>query len=310
MSAGSGKGEAGSAAALRGIFAPVTTPFAENGELDRSAFEHNVRAHLAHGLRGIVVAGSTGEAPLLDEHERELLVEWARPQVSGDRLLLAGVGAESTRTTLVYAERAAERGVDALLVVAPHYFGNAMTDDALRGHYLRVADESTVPVVLYNIPKYMHFKLGSSLVQELAKHENVIGIKDSSGERDLLATYLEAQSETFTVITGSGQLWRTALEMGARAGILAVSLFAPSLSTAVAEAVARRDGATADALQSRLTPLAKIIVGELGIAGVKAAMDCVGLRGGAPRSPLLPLGRAESERVRQLLRDAELPVAA
>ena len=296
--------------ALRGIFAPVTTPFAENGELDRPGFEHNVRAHLQHGLRGIVVAGSTGEAPLLDERERESLVEWARPHVAGDRLLLAGVGAESTRATLMHAERAAERGVDAVLVVAPHYFGGAMTDDALRGHYLRIADESTVPVVLYNIPKYMHFKLGSSLVQELAKHENVVGIKDSSGERDLLEMYLEAQSDTFTVITGSGQLWRTALELGARAGILAVSLFAPSLSTAVAEAVARRDGATADALQSRLTPLAKVIVAEMGIAGVKAAMDCVGLRGGNPRAPLLPLGRADFERVRQLLRDAELPVAA
>ena len=101
-----------------------------------------------------------------------------------------------------------------------------------------------------------------------------------------------------------------ALEMGARAGILAVSLFAPALSTTVADAVTRRDGATADALQSRLTPLAKTIVGEMGIAGVKAALECVGLRGGLPRSPLRPLGRADFERVRQLLRDAELPVAA
>ena len=148
----------------------------------------------------------------------------AKPDaVSGGLLLIAGVGAESTRTTLTYAERAAERGVDAVLVVAPHYFGAAMTDEALRGHYLRIADESPVPVVLYNIPKYMHFTLSSALVQELARHENVIGIKDSSGERDLLDVYLKAQSDAFTVITGSGQLWRTALEMGARAGILAVN---------------------------------------------------------------------------------------
>jgi dihydrodipicolinate synthase/N-acetylneuraminate lyase len=126
----------------------------------------------------------------------------------------------------------------------------------------------------------------------------------------LLSAYLPAQSDTFAVITGNGQLWKTALEMGARAGILAVSLFAASHAKAVADAVARRDGAMADSLQNRLTPLAKEIVGELGVAGIKAALDCVGLRGGAPRSPLLPLGRAELERVRQLLRDAELPVAA
>ena len=296
--------------ALRGIFAPVTTPFAQNGELDRAAFEHNVRAHIQQGLSGIVITGSTGEAPLLDERERDFLVEWSRSLVTGDRLLIAGVGAESTRTTLGNARRAASRGVDAVLVVAPHYFGSAMTDGAVRAHYLRVADESPVPVVLYNIPKYMHFKIAPSIVAELAKHQNVIGIKDSTGDRDMMSAYLPTQSDTFTVMTGNGQFYKTALEMGARAGVLAVSLFAPSLANAVADAVARRDGATAASLQNRLTPLAKEIVGEMGIAGVKAALDCVGLRGGAPRSPLLPLGRAEWERVRQLLRDAELPVAA
>lgn len=297
---------------LQGILAPVITPFAKDGELDRAAFESNVRTHIQHGLNGIVVTGSTGEAPLLDIHERERLVEWARAHVSGDRVLLAGAGAESTRATLANTVRAAERGVDAVLVVAPHYFGPNMTEAAVRAHYLRVADESPVPVVLYNIPKYMHYKIPPALVAELAKHENIIGIKDSSGDRDLMTAYLPSQSDAFTVMTGNGQFWRTALEMGARAGILAVGLFAASLAKAVAEAVARKDGATADALQARLTPLAKEIVGEMGIAGVKAAHDVVGggLRGGVPRSPLLPLGRAEQERVRQLLRDAELLVAA
>src|SRR5688572_20184796 len=97
---------------LRGILAPVTTPFQQNGELDRAAFEHNIRAHVQQGLDGIVVTGSTGEAPLLDERERESLVEWARPIVTGERVLLAGAGAESTRTTIGYAKRAADRGAD------------------------------------------------------------------------------------------------------------------------------------------------------------------------------------------------------
>ena len=103
------------------------------------------------------------------------------------------------KQTLVNAERAAERGVDAVLVVAPHYFGPNMTDAAVRAHYLRVADECPVPVVLYNIPKYMHFKIAPATVAELATHENVIGIKDSSGDRELLAAYLPAQSNSFTV---------------------------------------------------------------------------------------------------------------
>jgi 4-hydroxy-2-oxoglutarate aldolase len=295
---------------LRGIFAPVVTPFAANGDLDRKAFEHNVAAHMAAGLRGVVVNGSTGEAALLDERERESLGSWARQHVRGDRWLIIGVGAESTRATIRYAETAGEVGADAVLVVAPHYFGSNMTEEALRAHYLRVADESASPVILYNIPKYMHFRLSKSLVAELARHENVIGIKDSSGDRDSLSDYLAAQSDSFTAVTGSGQLWGTAVQMGAKAGILAVSLFAPSLATTIYDAVLRSDAATADALQARLTPVAKVIVGELGPAGVKAAMDVVGLKGGQPRSPLQPLGKADLDRVRQLLRDAELSVAA
>ena len=293
-----------------GIFGPLTTPFSAAGDVDRSAFEHNVRAHLQSGMRGIVVSGSTGEAPLLDERERESLIEWARPLVPGDRLLIAGIGAESTRSTIHRAQAVARRGADAALVVAPHYFGAAVTEDALRAHYRRLADESPIPILLYNIPKYMHFRLSGALVRDLAAHDNVAGIKDSSGDRDSLAEYLAAQSETFTVLTGNGQFFRTALGMGARGGILAVALFASSLTSRVWDAAARGENTTADAAQSRLTPLAKVIVGELGIAGVKAALDVVGLRGGAPRPPLLPLSKTDMDRVRQLLRDAELAVAA
>jgi 4-hydroxy-2-oxoglutarate aldolase len=295
---------------LRGILAPVTTPFGENGELDQAAFETNVRAHIEHGLRGIVVTGSTGEAPLLDAAERELLVQWARPLVPRDRALFAGVGAESTRVTLQYAKRAAAMGADAALVIAPHYFGSAMTDAALRAHFLRVADESPIPIVLYNNPKYMHFKLAHALVHELSLHENIVGMKDSAGDRDLFALYMASHTEKFTVLTGNGTFLKTAIEMGAPGGIIAASLFAPGLVLGVLDAVRRGDRAGAEALQNQLTPLAKVIVGEMGPAGVKAALDCVGLRGGSPRLPLPPLSRGEWERLRQLLRDAELPVAA
>lgn len=296
---------------LRGIHVPVTTPFRKDGELDRPAFEHNVRAFIAAGLQGIVVGGSTGEAALVDEAERESLFEWARQHTPNDRLVIAGVGAESTRATLRLAERAAERGADAILVVAPHYYGgSAMTDAALRAHYLRVADEAPAPVILYNIPKYMHFRLSAPLVAELSNHENIIGIKDSTGEVDSLTGYLASQRDDFTVLTGNGTFLKTALDMGARGGIVAVANFAAGLTLAVWDACARRDDGTASMLQARLSPIARVIVGELGPAGIKAAMDMIALRGGSPRPPLLPLSRGEVDRVASLLRDAELPVAA
>jgi 4-hydroxy-2-oxoglutarate aldolase len=256
-----------------------------------------------------VVTGSTGEAALLDAAERAALVETAREAVPKDRLLIVGTGAESTRTCLQQSRDAAGRGADAVLVVAPHYYGSAMTLEALRQHYRRVADESPVPVVLYSIPKYMHFSLPSGLVAELAEHPNVIGIKDSSGQRDQLAGYLESQSDSFAVLTGNGPLFHHSLVAGARGGILAVSLFAAALTLEVYRSFLAGDESAAAAAQARLTPPGAKIVGELGIPGVKAAMDQVGLCGGPVRSPLLPLRSDQYRMVDELLRTAEAATA-
>ncbi|HVB30977.1 MAG TPA: dihydrodipicolinate synthase family protein [Gemmatimonadaceae bacterium] len=287
---------------LKGILAPVVSTFDRaSGELDLDAFSANVRAHLAAGLHGIVVAGSTGEAVLLDETERGRLVEAARAVTPRDRLLLAGAGAESTRVTLQRARQAAAAGADAVLVVSPHYYTAAMTADALLGHFRRVADESPIPVVLYNIPKYVGFTISPSIVTELASHRNIIGIKDSSGDRDLMSVYINAQRRDFAVLTGSGAQLHAALGAGAVGGILAVALFAPELSLAVYERTLARDDAAAAAAQARLALLASTIVGSLGVAGVKAAMDAVGLHGGPVRSPLRPLSAPDAAKVRELL---------
>lgn len=296
---------------LRGVFAPVVTPFdARTGELDRVGFERNLRAHASAGLHGVVVAGSTGEAALLDDAERAVLVASARAVLPPDRMVIAGAGAEATRTARRLAMQAARAGADAVIVVAPHYYGDAMTAAALSAHYRRIADESPIPVVLYNIPKYTHFALPPAVVAELAAHDNVVGIKDSSGDLELLEAYLAAQSDDFRVLTGSGASFVPALERGAAGGILAVSTFAPGLALEAYEAWLRGESDAARAAQARLGPLASQIVGGLGVPGVKAALDHVGLAGGAPRPPLMPLRGADLERVATLLRTAELPVAA
>jgi len=279
---------------LEGIFAPVVTPFRGASEdLDIAGFQANLRAHISDGLAGIVVAGSTGEAALLDDTERAALAAAAREVVPRDKLLLIGTGAESARQTIARCRVAKDTGADAVLVVAPHYYSNAMASENLAAHYRRVADASPLPVVLYNIPKYMHFALASDLVAELAQHPNIVGIKDSSGDIIMLHGFLEAQSATFSVITGSGSTLEAGLEAGARAGILAVSLFAAALSLEVFNAVKARDTARAAKAQVPLKVMADVIVAKLGVPGVKAAMDKVGRTGGSPRLPLLPLTDAQ-----------------
>lgn len=285
---------------LRGVLGPVTTPFDERGELARAAFAENVRAHLAEGLSGVVVAGSTGEAALLDEAERDALVEWARPIVPADRWLIAGTGAESTRACIRRCRSAHERGADAVLVVAPHYYTGAMTVEALREHYAKVADASPLPVILYNIPKYAHFALHPHLVSELARHETVIGIKDSAGDLAMLERYLEAQSATFTVLTGNGPTFLNALERGVRGGILAMALFAGPLTVTILERHGAGDAEGARRAQERISPAASRIVGAFGVPGVKAALDAAGLAGGPVRSPLQPLNQAQRDEVAAL----------
>jgi 4-hydroxy-2-oxoglutarate aldolase len=291
---------------LSGIYAPVVTPFRRDGEVDIDRFAANARAHVAAGLNGIVVTGSTGEAALLDEAERSRMIEALRAAIPRERQIIVGTGAESTRTCIRLTKGAAERGADAVLVVAPHYYGSAMTDAALLAHYRAVADASPVPVLLYTIPKYMHFALSASLVAELAKHPNIIGLKDSSGKIDLITGYIGAQSDTFTVLTGNGGTFLQALEAGARGGILAVSLFAPAIALDVLENFERGDRAAAAAAQEKLTPLSNRIVGELGIGAIKAALDELGLTGGEVRSPLMPVTDAVRAEVAEMLRATAL----
>lgn len=297
--------------ALKGVMGPVVTTFdAASGELDLSAFASNVRAHLAAGLHGVVVAGSTGEAVLLEDAEVQRLVEAARAVTPSDRLLIAGTGAEATRTAVARARRAAAAGADAVLVVSPHYYTSAMSGTALLTHFRRVADESPVPVILYNIPKYVGFAIAPAIVTELAAHENIIGIKDSSGNQDLLTVYVNAQRKGFAVLDGNGSLVHGALAAGAQGAILAVSLFAPQVALRIYESMMAGDEPTAVAAQARLTPISATIVGEMGVAGVKAALDAVGLRGGPVRGPLLPLTKQQVAQVRALVSPEALSVNA
>ena len=289
--------------ALAGVYVPVVTTFdAASEDLVIDRFTANIRAHLAAGIDGIVAAGSTGEAPLLEESERRQLLESAREVIPAERTLVAGIGGESSRITIRRARDAKTAGADAVLVVSPHYYTSAMTPGALRDHFTRVADESPLPVLLYNIPKYAHFALSPALVSELAEHPNIAGMKDSAGDLAVLEGYLQSQSPTFTVLTGNGPTFASALALGVKGGILAAALFAPDVAREVYDAAARGDAEGSRAAQERMTVPARVIVNELGVPGVKAALDAIGLHGGVSRSPLRALDAAGRARVADLMR--------
>jgi 4-hydroxy-2-oxoglutarate aldolase len=297
---------------LSGVFAPATTPFDPvTGDADVVAMRANVRSWMRAPLAGVVLFGSTGEGLLLDDGERARLLEGTRAVLDADRLLLAGTGAESTRGAIRLSRDAAAAGADAVLVHAPAYYRPQMTPEALRDHYTAVADGSPVPVVLYQVPpQYSGVELPAGLVGELAKHENVVGIKDSSGDLRTLGALVEACGSRCAVLAGSGAVFYGALETGAKGGVLAVSLLAPREACAIHAHFAAGRLGDAGRVQERIAPLHRAVVGGLGVAGVKAGLDLLGMHGGAPRPPLKPLRDKEVQAVRAALEAAGVTAPA
>jgi 4-hydroxy-2-oxoglutarate aldolase len=281
---------------LRGIFPPVPTTFDDRGDIDTTAMAANVRRWMATDLKGVLALGSNGEAGFVDEEESDRVVKAVRGAVPAGRLLLVGTGRESTRATIAATRRAADLGADAVLIRTPSFFKSQMTTDALTKHYVAVADASPIPTLLYNLPGPTGITLTLPLVQALADHPNIAGVKETSPELDRLGQFAAVRPERFAVMCGWAPVVYPALVAGATGAILAVANVLPEETVALFAHVAAGRHAEALALQRRLTPIAQMVSTTYGVAGLKAALDLVGYRGGPVRAPLLPIpDRARSE---------------
>lgn len=286
---------------------PFPTPFDARGELDLRGLRENVTRWSVAGVAGYVALGSTGERVHLDDAESLRVVEAAREVVPGDMSLVVGVGQQSTRETLKEARRAASAGADAVLVITPHFYRAAMTQAALVEHYERVADESIAPVVVYSIPQNTGITLAPETVARLSRHENIIGLKESSGDVVAFVEMLRVVDEDFAMLTGHGSALHAALSSGARGAILAVGCCAPRTCIEMVRAVEAGDHERARTLQRRLIPLARAVTTRFGVGGLKVALDAAGYRGGTVRAPLsMPDDAARTEIARLVLELADV----
>jgi 4-hydroxy-2-oxoglutarate aldolase len=275
---------------LRGIIPALTTPFAA-GSIAADRLRRNVDSYDHAGLAGYLVLGSTGEAVLLDEGERRGLLEAARTAIPRGKPMIAGVTAESTVEARKQVEVAAGCGADFALVGTPHYFRDQMTRDALTAHYLEIADGSPIPLLLYNVPKFTGLALPLEVVAEVGRHENVAGLKESSGDRAYLRAALGCAGDDFRILCGASARVGEALAAGATGAILAVACFLPEPFVEIARTTWSGDTSAAEALQRAVDDSVAKVAGEYGVPGIKAAMDLRGLYGGPPRSPLRPVSR-------------------
>ncbi|MGI9038034.1 MAG: dihydrodipicolinate synthase family protein [Gemmatimonadota bacterium] len=284
-----------------GVYLPVSTPFDAAGEVDLAAFASNLRRWAASPIAGVLVGGSTGEAPLLDPAELAATIRLARETLPEAATVIAGTGRQSTRATIRACREAAAAGADAVLVFPPFYFQSQMTAEVLRLHFWEVADASPVPVLLYHVPKFVPVGLAPDLVGALIRHGNIVGIKDSSGDMQNLGALCDVCGDSASVLVGAGTHLYSGLEIGAAGGIIAVGLLSAAESTELYEAF--RSGRTVEAgrLQERIGPLHRAVVAGTGVPGVKCALDLLGFEGGPPRSPLLPPDDASRDAIRQAL---------
>jgi 4-hydroxy-2-oxoglutarate aldolase len=287
-----------------GILLPVTTPFAADDEINLRGLTENIEKWNTTGISGYVVLGSTGERVNLDEREYVEVIQAARQAVPKEFAFVAGAGQQSTRGTIREIEVAARAGAEAVLVITPHYYRSAITQDALVSHYTSVAEAASIPIILYSMPDLTGINIEPETAARLSAHQNIIGIKDSSNDVAKLAETVRLVPGRFAVMIGNGTVFSEALQAGARAGILAVGCVVPELCLEMYRAVQNGEIHRADALQEKLTPLARAVTRTYGIGGLKAALEMVGFVGGAVRAPLHRPSEGARQEIAQLIKTA------
>lgn len=249
--------------------------------------------------------GSTGERVNIDEKEYEQVITTARESIPDELLLIAGAGQQSTRLTINEIARVNSiGGVDGVLVLTPHFYRTAITQQLLEDHYRAVADASPLPLILYSMPPYTGIKIDPTTVARLSSHEKIIGIKDSSADVAGLLQTVEQVEEDFAVLSGNGTILDQALNAGACGAILAVGCAAPHIAYAIIEAIRAGDNERAAKLQEKLTPLATAVTATYGVGGLKVAMDLAGYEGGYVRAPLKMPDASAREEISGWLRSA------
>lgn len=290
---------------FKGIFAALTTPFV-NGEISPQKFIENIDKYNTHDLAGYVIGGSTGENVYLTDKELHTLIKTAKENAAPDRKVIAGTARESTKNTIEFTNRSADIGIDAALIILPHYYKSLMITDALKQYYLTIADKSQIPIIIYSIPRNTGITPDPQLIIDLSQHPNILGIKDSSGNLTLLEEAYPYMSEGSTFLLGAGSILLPALSLNASGGILTLGAVAPELCVKLYSLFLENRQDEAQKLQLEIVPLNQAITKIYGVPGAKYALDLRGYYGGLCRSPLLPLNESAQADIRNILSKLDL----
>ncbi|MCW5983201.1 MAG: dihydrodipicolinate synthase family protein [Bryobacteraceae bacterium] len=289
---------------LHGIFPPIATPFDYEGNLYKAKVRHNVEKWNQTGLAGYVVTGSTGESVYLTTEEKTLLWEWVAEFAAPEKLLIAGTGMESVRETVDLTNRAAAIGYKAAMVRTPHYYKNLLDNPAAQMLYFRaVADQTGIPLMIYNWPQATGVDIAAEAVAALSEHPNIVAIKESSGKLEKVMKMIREVKPGFQVLVGSAPTLWPSFAVGAVGAVLAYANAAPYSTITIWEAHRTRDYDAARDWQNRISHAAYLVTTRYGVPGLKHAMDLNGYYGGPPRLPLTTLTPEAKREIEDAFRD-------
>lgn len=286
---------------LNGIFPPVTTPFDKSEEFKPDALLHNLHQLSRYPLSGFLVLGSNGESAMLSQKEKFAVMHTAREAVAPEKLLLAGTGCESTRETITLTKEAARAGADATVVLNPSFYKAQMDQETLKAHFFAVADASTIPVIIYNMPQNTGIDMSAEVIIAMSGHANIIGLKDSGGDLEKMRNIIAHCNPDFQVLAGSAGFLLPALQIGAIGGVLALANIAPAVCLKIVELFLENKQDEATELQRKIVELNAAVTRQWGVPALKAALDHIGMYGGITRKPLLKVSEENRERVLNLL---------
>ncbi|MEM2094978.1 MAG: 4-hydroxy-tetrahydrodipicolinate synthase [Candidatus Bathyarchaeia archaeon] len=283
----------------KGIMPPHITPFTKEGEIDEEGLRKDVDFWIEAGVHGLVSCGSNGEAVYLNSQEREKVIKIVLDQANGRVPVIAGTGAPSTREAIEQTKMAKDLGVDAVLVVTPYFL--CPSQNEILGYYQDLSEAVDVPIILYNVPKFTGVNMEPWVVARLAELDNIVGIKDSSGDMKQMQSLINVAGEKISILSGVGNLIFPCLASGGVGGIVALANIVPKHCVEIYRCFMNSDFAGARKVQAALVELNDLVTRKYGVPAVKAALDIIGQCGGYPRRPLLPLNEYVREELRKLL---------
>jgi 4-hydroxy-tetrahydrodipicolinate synthase len=284
---------------FEGAIPALITPFTKDNRIDGEGLRRNIAFVEEGGVAGIVPCGTTGESATLSALEHEEVIDIAVE--CSNVPVIAGTGSNNTEEALQFTKHAADAGVDCVLLISPYY--NKPNPAGLLAHFRKIAEAVDIPMILYNVPSRTGQDMPLAVIAELAKVENIVGIKEASGSIDKVSQILESTAdEDFVVLSGDDGLTLPILSIGGKGVISVAANIVPDKMSRMVSAALAGDYETARKVHYEIAPLIRALFLETNPIPVKKAAGLIGLASGHVRLPLAPLSEANTAKLEEELR--------